>query len=357
MGLFARQQHLSATRTTVIVLLLTLVHLEAVHAGLNLNFRSQQLSNIFGGKQSPPPQQEKSNRKKESPDLLRLDLSGRLQILLAASQGEEEPTTARVIEPLFPLTTVNKSMNPFTPKKVKFSIDYDFARSLWGIFRMVPEAVWDVPSGAEEDALYRPRQVDLALEQGVAPCIENALETRLWWKHPWLRVNASTPPPPSSPVLRLRCENTGYASVSCGLPLHPRVSYQGIISKNVWGPPRALSVPEPTTMQQDWWLPDICINALGALQAHNQVWMGRANSIPRLGFRLSVRKQLEWSILNSPVEQDSKTHISLQVDGAASQWKTGIRLESTLDEPLARARVAVSTHWHLSRGPTGEKSD
>ena len=291
---------------------------------------------------------EQKQPKKESPDLLRLDLSGRLQILIAGHQQEEEPPT-KVVRPLLPLKVEKLSSNPFVPKRVNLAVDYDFAQSIWGIIRVVPEAVWDVSHSLEEDSLYRPQQVGVSIQQGIAPGMENALATEVRWKNPWRRWTKAR----ASPVLRIRCKETGLASISCGIPLHPRMSYEGSFSKDLWGPPTRLPLPDPTTRQQDWWLPDICINALGAMQAHNQIWMGRPSE-PRLGFRLTVRKQLEWSVLNSPLEQDTKTHISLQVEGAASQWRTGLRLESTLDEPLATARFALSTRWHASRNNGSE---
>eukprot|EP00977_Amphora_coffeiformis_P019815 scaffold7485_cov176-Amphora_coffeaeformis.AAC.2 len=327
-------------------LLLVVARVSSVNAGLNLNFRSKQLSNIIGNKESSPPEQNEA--KKESPDLLRLDLSGRLQILLAGNQQEEE-SPIRVTRPLLPLKVGKTLSNRFVPKRVNFAVDYDFARSLWGIIRLVPEAVWEVSHGSGKYFLYSPHQVGVSILQGVAPGIENALETQVRWTNPWHQSTDAR----ESALLRMRCQDTGLASISCSVPLHPRVSYEGALSKNLWGPPTTLPLPGATTRQQDWWLPDICINALGAMQAHNQVWMGRT-SARRLGFRLSVRKQLEWSILSSPVEQDSKTHISLQVEGATSQWRTGVRLESTLDEPLAQARVAISTRWHMSRSGESE---
>ena len=337
----------TAPATLLWLLLLLLPHIiTTVHAGLNLKFRSQQLSNILGGKeQSSPPQQKEP--KKESPDFLRLDLSGRLQILIAGRDEQEEESATRIAKPLLPIKSEKILTNPFVPQKVNLAVDYNFAQSPWGVLRLVPEAVWDLSDGIGQDSLYRPRQLDLAMEQGVAPGTENALETRVWWKNPWRQSTDVVMQSRASPVVRIRCQNTGLASISCGVPLHPRVSYEGTFSKNLWGPRTRLPVPDATTMQQAWWLPDICINALGAMQAHNQVWMGRA-SARRLGFRLSIRKQLEWSLLNSPVEQDSKTYISLQVEGATSQWHSGVRLESSLDEPLARARAVLSTRWHMS---------
>ena len=151
-----------------------------------------------------------------------------------------------------------------------------------------------------------------------------------------------------SPSLRLRCQDGGLATLSCSAPLHPRIQYEGRLSRNLWGERARLLVPDATTTQQDWWLPDLSISPLGAMQATKQVWMGEGT--PRWGLRVSVRRQLEWSIWNTASElnpNDAQTHWSLQVEGATSSWRTGVRLESTLEEPLAAARATLLTHLHL----------
>ena len=334
---FSESMVFTKSRVRLATALILIECVQHIRAGLNLNFKSQQLTNIFHSRKSPEVQQEVP--KKESPDFLRLDLSGRIQVLLAGQ--ETETASTKIIKPIFPWQ--HSTSNPFVPRNVDVSLDYDFAKSSFGILRLVPGCTFDIPNERPAKA-YIPCRLDMALEKGLAAGVENAIETRVWWK-PW-RHNSYTALEPS--CVALRYEDTGHSALSCSLPLHPRVSFEGTLSKNLWGSRTRLAVPKSTTSDEDWWLPDLSISALGRMQANKQIWFGKGSS--RWGFRLAVRRQLEWSILNNPSvdQQDAKTYLSVSFQGAASHWRTGARFESTLDEPLEQARLTVSSHLHIA---------
>jgi hypothetical protein len=302
--------------------------------GLNLNFKSQQLSNLLGTQEeSKTPSSSAPSTpslKKDSPELLRLDLSGRLQILLVGP--DEDVSTIRTVRPLLP--SLSKGVeNPGLPTRIRLLVDYDFAQSSYGLTRLVPEYTWQLPSP------YRPRQVEVAVEQGLAGT-PSAVESRLWW---------ASPEHSTSPLVRLRYENTGKASLFAWFPLHKRISYQAGLSKDLGGRSTTLPVPAASTAQDDWWIPDLSIDAMGTMQAHKQVWLPASPS-SRVGFRLSFRRQLEWSLWNrnqAAEADDTTTYVSLQIQGASPHWQTGARMETSLEEPLARARLALSTRFHM----------
>ena len=336
-------------------LLLVLLQASCIHAGLNLNFRSQQLSNLLGAQQSSQQSPQPSvQTKKESPDFLRLDLSGRLQILLAGHETTTTtPTTNRIIRPLLPLRESEKS-SPYLPDQVNLSVDYDFAQCSWGVLRIVPSYIWKLgrpyhrPYQDDDDSADEPA-LEIAIEKNLASGIPSAVEGR------YLNQQGC--------LLRARCENTGLVSLSCWLPLHSRLSYQGTLARHVWGsqPHQASTsrLPNETNLQQeDWWLPDLSLSALGTLQAQKQVWVTppsrqateTTNNNRRVGFRISVRRQLDWSMLqqqNTAAPHDGKTRVRLQVEGAAPDWRVGALLESTLEAPVQDSHTTLSTQWFI----------
>lgn len=332
----------------VLLVVLALLNLVMpVDAEFKLKFRSKQLSNIMSGrsssnnKSSVKDEAPKTSGSAKSPDFLRLDLSGRLQILLA---GQEEEMPSRVVKPLFSFK--ESLLSPFfVPLRVNLGIDCDFAQSTLGLLRAVPECTWGLfwPATLRK---HSPNQFDLAAEKGIAEGVTDALEARLWWKPSSDSLSMSPQPLPS---LRMRCEKTGLGSLSCTVPLLRRITYEGTLSRNIWGSGMPLAVPKATTMNQDWWLPDLSINSIGNMQANKQIWIGPEAGAPRYGFRFAIRRNLEWSIWNTSVDpqQDAKTYISVQLDASARRWRTGARIESTLEEPLRSAQLNLSTHMRL----------
>lgn len=321
--------------------------MSSVEAGLNLNFRSQQLSNVKGAK----------NDSQSSSDGLRLDLSGRMQVLLAGNdaadqlpQLPEETQTSPPPRIMKPILALPPARRPWHLRQVHLALDYDFAQSALGVLRLGPTLLWNAPTTSSSNQRAMPRQVELAIEKGIASGVQNAVEAFLCWK-PWRNSDSSV-----SPTLRCRCHDSGLASLSCSLPLHRRVSYQAAISHDLLGERTRLALPDVTTTHQDWWLPQLFISPLGVMKAHKQVWLdGQAiasQQPQRWGIRLAVRRQLEWSLWNTAPSLDDDTPstvVSLQVEGATSSWRAGVRLESTLEEPIAAARATLSTHVHTSR--------
>jgi hypothetical protein len=209
-----------------------------------------------------------------------------------------------------------------------------------GVLRVVPEYIW---------SFGRNLQLKMSAEKSMATGIPSAIESRLFLTSSGsLRDGQDYD---DSTMLQIRCEDTGLAYLSCALPLHPRLVYEGVFSKNIWGFQAPLSLPIETR-GKEWWLPDLSLTAVGTVKACKQVWLSTRDNrlIPRIGVRFSVRRQFDWSLLSTSLSaspfDDGTTQFVVNIQGASPQWRVGAQFTSSLEAPIASARTILSTHWH-----------
>jgi hypothetical protein len=128
------------------------------------------------------------------------------------------------------------------------------------------------------------------------------------------------------------------------IPLHSRLRLKCRIRSNqVEEEPVEQCSRSP---EDDWWIPDVCVDALGLMESKNRLWLQNQ----RIGLTLSVRRQLNWSALGLLGHNDfdaCPTRIQFQVHRRSPAESSMVEISSLLDQPLTSASVLLQHDFLL----------
>jgi hypothetical protein len=95
-----------------------------------------------------------------------------------------------------------------------------------------------------------------------------------------------------------------------------------------------------SSQEEDWWIPDVCVDALGLMESKNRLWLQNR----KIGFTLSVRRRLNWSAVGLPSYDDfdaEPTRIQFQVQHRSPTKSSMVEISTFLDQPLTSASVLL----------------
>jgi len=206
------------------------------------------------------------------------------------------------------------------------------------------------------------------LEPNESAAIQLCLEKRL--------DSNNEPYPTIAPSLTLRVENSGVAgdsaSVAIRTPLHPRldiVSKTTVLldlggDKKVDGIQRELfesRVPKVLS-QEDWetgsWLPDVKLSPTGWLAATTEAGIPHASMFApfgsKSGVRLSVNRQVSWSIWGSQDDDEIEEHntwVRLQFCGTSENNFYSASVDAALERLVGSVRITLA-HEKVVESPS-----
>ena len=293
---------------------------DLVGAVVNINLKSSQLSELLrrsegtvttqDGAQIPVPPK---NPQQQMTDILQLDLSGRMHThLVGAKQSDDE-----IIRPIIPVD------GPFS---LIFSTDYDFSQRWYGARRFLTTLRWKRPYASIFSPLM-PVQVDVVGERGIDVGAGDASAGQLVFG--WGRGD----------TVRLRTTKSGDASLKVALPVHKRVHMEMNLVNG-----KQLPHQERKNLE-DWWIPDVAINAMGHLKSQNRGWFKSPlkQFDGSFGVRLVVRRRLGWSVLGLATDQEPETWVGvdLQSIDARNRYSTTASVEAQLQRLRSSAQLSL----------------
>jgi hypothetical protein len=397
---------------------------ERAQSKISLNIKSSQLSSLLSGERNEKsdiqgissihsPEAESSSKKssriintlRDTSSLVRLDLSGRLNIDLLGPvlQYQSPPETLPLIR--VPVEFSESASKPSRTMcsaipNVQVGIDYDFGQKWWGFTGFRTAARWTRfrsmsrdPTGSDESSSlerkgllstvlgYRisrlvPISLEIGNEYSTTACRYDAFthadhefgangagRVTVQWP-PLVEASASETARGANmlcPSLTGKILTNGSSGLSALLPLHRRFRLHWNLSNA-----KTRLTQKPTVSPEgkfDWVIPDVSINALGLLESRNEAWV-KTKRIPFLegapsaggsvGFRLYIRRQLQWNALSIGVspsadsarfdESSYSTLLRLDVkaiDTFRSGMSTTARLETILERPIDSTSISL----------------
>lgn len=249
-------------------------------------------------------------------DFLHVDMTGRLHFHLAG-----------------PLTAENPEIVPFFVVRNNFPSwvlagDYDLSqtrRKNLGIRRLLTSWTWRLPS---ESISPRPSRVQVLASYDFETTRPRVVEGSL---------AADWPAPNGNLSLLAKQATNGQRELILSLPLLPRFTWQGSLSSYRRS---TVATAEHTTAS---WIPEIHVNALGHVAAHQHVtW----NPSRPWKLDLSLRRRLSWGGTDATGEL-ANTKLRVQLTSPVS-WGTSARLETALEEPWSSLHVTVEQAWNVN---------
>jgi hypothetical protein len=339
---------------------------ERAQSKISLNIKSSQLSSLLSGERNDKsdvqgissihsPEAESPSKKSsgitDTSSLVRLDLSGRLNIDLLGpvlqyqSPSETLPLIRVPVEFSATKSTgkASQAMHSAIPN-VQVGIDYDFGRKWWGFTGFRTAARWTRfrtlsrdPTGNDESSSlkrngllsavlgYRisrlvPISLEIGNEYSTTACrydtfthadhefgANGAGRVTVQWL-PLVEASASETTRGANmlhPSVTGKILTNGSSGLSASLPLNRRFRLQWNLSNA-----KTRLIPKPSVSPEgkfDWVIPDVSINALGLLESRNEAWVkterfpfleGAPSVGGNVGFRLYIRRQLQWNALS-----------------------------------------------------------
>lgn len=310
-------------------------------AVVNLNLKSSKLSNLLrsvdpikegaddndntaaaanGVDESSSERGQKSTLEKPQ-DIIQLDLSGRINALIAGPVTPRDPNSLE--SPAQPLVILSED----NPLSFIFSTDYDFSRCWYGARRLVGTLQW-APQSPPASSFWRhfvPSRVDVSREEGLQCDEIGANQAAAHWSRE----------EKLQPTLQVRQTDTGDKSLSVQIrPRQPnnRLTYE----LNLHSSERLLPVP---ARSEACYLPDITVNALGHVEARNEVGFPWRNAW--WGTRLAVRRRLGWTALGLAADTDPDTWVRLDVSHSTDTYATTAQLGLQLEEWRSTAHFSL----------------
>lgn len=284
---------------------------------------------------------------------LHLDFSGRIETHIWGSPDSaiDQRTT--------PLIQLDDS--PRMMPSLIVGADYDFAKRWYGATLLSATLRFCRAGRAEPAGITRssrlllPTSMDLAREQGLIAAAGDeerfATANVVEWRWP-LRRNSDDANShlhkfndDDSMLLRMRKTDAGSASATVSLPLHRRIHWECRLT-NV-GETSCIVKPSSGKEEEevdDWWIPNVRVDALGQMESTNQVWLTEQ----KVRLVMTVRRRLNWSALgfftgnadDGSIPESTRLRFQVQNIGPQSA-RTTLSMESLLERPFASARVLV----------------
>jgi hypothetical protein len=306
-------------------------------------------SNSRNGRSLPP--------KPKAPEHLRLDLSGHVETHLVGPA----PVDDALPPPVFELPISN-----FVRVSVLTGANYDFSQQWFGVNRIFGTLrfhwtqKWHRPLQGEQRApiqttsllqKLRLSSLDLTREQSLLHMRDRA--TTLGCKLGRDKVLLSE--------IKIRITDAGQRDVSLSIPWMRRFCWQC----NVSNPDHLSPTLFPGSSKKyyatnrdtedDWWIPDVRVDALGQIEAKNEVWFRSSRKSSdgfgtNLGFMLKVKRRTNFSPLGfSGSAEPECTQLSLDVChvGHAQRLANTLRVETLLEQPLASMRFLLRQNFSM----------
>ena len=313
---------------------------------VNLNLKSSLISDLLRHRQggaTSGSDSSQSNSGLESPskkqsttssDLVRIDLSGRIHSHIAGPCLDDTNTEAS--EQKRPLIWL-----PSSPLSFILGADYDFSKCWYGVQRWFATTRW---TPAQTNANWIPSRIDCVREQPHIQTTNREDGANL------IRIDWDINQDQFHERAQWRRNDVGDSTLSLVhsqsfLPQHPqRLALELHVHNRHL--PSEIPRTHNTLQDDDWFLPDITINAMGHIESRNQVSFPWRDAI--WGARLVIKRRLGWSCMGLATSTDaggdaeSDTWVGLDVSCAtANQAATTARLGAKLENIRATAHVAL----------------
>ena len=307
--------------------LLACLLFDLVGAVLNLNLKSSHLTDLLRKNDARIASQDgaQTSKMQQKTDILQLDLSGRMHTHVVGAPQYRLDTDDEIIRPLI------RVGGPFS---LIFSTDYDFSRRWYGAQRFFATLRWKRPFLRTSSLM--PMQVDVVGEQGIDVGARDASAGQLvfgWGGGDDAHGILST--------VRVRTTRSGDASLKVALPVHKRVD----LEMNFVNGKQLPHQERIRKKLEDWWIPDVALNALGHLKSQNEGWFRSPlkQFDGSFGVRLTVRRRLGWSVLGLATDQEPETWVGVDLQSIDGQnrYSTTARVEAQLQRLRRSAHLSL----------------
>jgi hypothetical protein len=338
----------------LVLLLALLARLPLVWSNVSVNLKSKVLTDILksdnnnnnnkdprpgapggvGSAQPSPTVKGQTSASSPSPhtgrdasDLLRLDLSGRLNLHLWGMMPPTQGASERSIRPLLPLgsaATSSRRPPPHPPVSIKIGLDYDLAdrqqqrRGWYGVQRVFTSLGWTRSRRLRGAATkitsskLQPRRVEFTVERGLNAAVDTdsayAGHVKVGWDDPFIHDTKSSGRLPFVKMgvdcIQTKKDNLAIVgALMISIPLHRRLLWHGKISRPLCTLPQnqhavdgfssggggvdddadaenfvdsSRRIPLPPvsdlTDMSSWLIPEVTVNAIGQMESNTQAW-------------------------------------------------------------------------------------
>ena len=315
-------------------LLISVCFVKLGSADVNLNLKSSFLTDLLKEKSIDKENGSSSSvLSRQAADLLKLDMTGKVQCHVLGPP-DEDPRSERALVPFV------KTPGPPT---VIVGANYDFSHRRLGVTRFLTTLRWKRNVERNNVLPYiLPIRLDVSAEHALVGDRDYAAELQVDWESNVDRL---------ATFIKARLDSRGITGLSFFVPFHRRFQWQGKLTSSIpQKPDPSFELPPPsrtTNRDNPWWVPDIRINALGHVESNNEAWFNspfrnEQQQDSRLGFRLAIRRRLQWRALGLPSDDyEPDTTLRLEIRGVNAQTMATARLEAELERPLQSIRLAV----------------
>jgi hypothetical protein len=322
----------------------------------------------------------------------RLGFSGRIQTHVIGSSHPDNSSTAMRSDqasflktPLIDANFLNRCFHHRLFPSVYVSADYDFTKCWYGVTRIgtsVQFPIKHVTSTLQSKgetigsnlnnfqlqtptflstwigklSVLSPSRIDLTQERELLGSEHDSTDTI---SCRWSRLlSIGTMPNERDAMTVQLTKSAGPSMAAISIPIHSRIRLNCRLFMARILPMSSLHKEgnveaSDNEIDNDWWIPDVCIDALGLMESKNRLLFDK----DRVGVFLSIRRRLNWSalgLLSSSNDYDAdaeQTRIRFQVKHFSPTVLSMIEISSHLEQPLRSASLLLQQDRVISTSP------